>query len=777
MAFNADYYLQNNADVADAASRSGMALGDFARQHYENHGRNENRSAFDGGSGWRGTNWYEAPAAQTPAPAPSYSQPQTQNFTQPTGSLGSYAQAPDRQAQMRQRWDAGDTNVLHDYSMADLQQFTGFSAADITAAQGRYAYKPATAAPKPGSSAAPAANSAAAAPQMVDTTGRGHYEANYGATPESRAYWNAELARFAQANGLGNLSFDGANAYMLRSQVQDANGTGGRNPVEMMASFLSLPYLGADPNAIRPAVATQGGAGVGGMSAQQAAMNNFGAQNYRANLQPGGPGYLGAYVPPAPPPTAAPVPAPAGASAGAGAVPMPKPGPAGPIPMPKPGSGVGGASSTVGQSGVPGVTGTATSSSSSGLQDPSRWNIDFDSTVQGRLQNLMAKDSPLMEQARSRAMQKANASGLLNSSMAATAGESAMLDAGLDIAKADATMFGRAGEFNATQGTAFARDANNFGRELQMGAVKQGYAMEQARFAREMEDKKLAADIDYRNAQLGMDRDKIDAGKEENRLQRRAAANKHISDTIATTNANIAQIESNKDMSKDAKSAAIRNLANDSQIGLDAYAYDEGLTAPNAWPDLTGRPRGGAPAPGATGTAGAPGAAGRSPAGGRGGATGPSTTPTQPPPAYTRSPEGNSQYNEEHATYWLQGADTEGMKTVVKYLDEGVTGDRWMEDFGSDEPYTYVGQNGERNAAGPNPYPGMTRDQVARMRMAELVDQYMAWNQQRGVNEKSPFLGGNLQNFISWGIGRFDRPGDAGFDLGGDGGDGGASAA
>jgi hypothetical protein len=58
-------------------------------------------------------------------------------------------------------------------------------------------------------------------------------------------------------------------------------------------------------------------------------------------------------------------------------------------------------------------------------------------TVAGQLQSILNVDNPLMQQARSRAQQTANASGMLNSSMAQTAGDASMFAAAMPIATAD----------------------------------------------------------------------------------------------------------------------------------------------------------------------------------------------------------------------------------------------------------------------------------------------------------------------------------------------------
>lgn len=60
-------------------------------------------------------------------------------------------------------------------------------------------------------------------------------------------------------------------------------------------------------------------------------------------------------------------------------------------------------------------------------------------TVQGQLEGLLAGDNALIQQAKARAMKEANSRGLINSSMAAQAGEEAMISQALPIAQQDAS--------------------------------------------------------------------------------------------------------------------------------------------------------------------------------------------------------------------------------------------------------------------------------------------------------------------------------------------------
>lgn len=102
------------------------------------------------------------------------------------------------------------------------------------------------------------------------------------------------------------------------------------------------------------------------------------------------------------------------------------------------------------------------------LQQSTPWDVTANQTVASQLEQILATDSPLLQQARMRAMQTANQRGLLNSSMAASAGESALYDAALPIAQQDATTYSNAGRFNAETANTFSRDNNAFTRDAFM---------------------------------------------------------------------------------------------------------------------------------------------------------------------------------------------------------------------------------------------------------------------------------------------------------------------
>lgn len=90
------------------------------------------------------------------------------------------------------------------------------------------------------------------------------------------------------------------------------------------------------------------------------------------------------------------------------------------------------------------------------LGSPTQWNVTPQQTVQGQLKEIIDPNGALAQQARTRGMQYANDRGLLNSSMGQTAADSALYDQAMQIANADATIYAKAGGYNADMSNQFA---------------------------------------------------------------------------------------------------------------------------------------------------------------------------------------------------------------------------------------------------------------------------------------------------------------------------------
>lgn len=116
-------------------------------------------------------------------------------------------------------------------------------------------------------------------------------------------------------------------------------------------------------------------------------------------------------------------------------------------------------------------------------------------TVSGQLSKILSEDSPYLTQARGGAMDYANSRGLLNSTMAAEAGESAAIKAALPVASADANVYGNAatqnqqvsntaGQFNAGETNTTAKfntgETNAAERQVAGGQIQAGLVNLQA---------------------------------------------------------------------------------------------------------------------------------------------------------------------------------------------------------------------------------------------------------------------------------------------------------
>jgi hypothetical protein len=85
------------------------------------------------------------------------------------------------------------------------------------------------------------------------------------------------------------------------------------------------------------------------------------------------------------------------------------------------------------------------------------WDVTPNQTVQQQTEDIVAKDSPLMQQARSLSNQQMNARGLINSSMAIGAGEDAVLGKAIQIGAQDANTYASSAQANAASANALAQ--------------------------------------------------------------------------------------------------------------------------------------------------------------------------------------------------------------------------------------------------------------------------------------------------------------------------------
>lgn len=133
--------------------------------------------------------------------------------------------------------------------------------------------------------------------------------------------------------------------------------------------------------------------------------------------------------------------------------------------------------------GTPSTTGTTgTTTTGSGSSGPGVWKVDPNQTVVNQFASITDPNSPLMQQARTRALQEMNGRGLTNSSMSQTAADSAMYDAAMPIARQDASTYADAAKTNAGFQTQWnINQANNqLQRDLQAASIAAQKAMQSA---------------------------------------------------------------------------------------------------------------------------------------------------------------------------------------------------------------------------------------------------------------------------------------------------------
>jgi hypothetical protein len=140
------------------------------------------------------------------------------------------------------------------------------------------------------------------------------------------------------------------------------------------------------------------------------------------------------------------------------------------------------------------------------MQGATTYTPSKDALVANQLNSLLAQDSPYLQSARTRALQYAGGRGLLNSSMAAGAGETAAIDSALPIASQDASSFLTSQRDNAQAQNQFARDANQFGREGALSVFKEGTALGRQRDQQTWQSGENATDRSWKSSENVLDR-------------------------------------------------------------------------------------------------------------------------------------------------------------------------------------------------------------------------------------------------------------------------------
>lgn len=244
---------------------------------------------------------------------------------------------------------------------------------------------------------------------------------------------------------------------------------------------------------------------------------------------------------------------------------------------------------------------------SASTYDPATWNVTNDQTVQGQVKSIIAEDSPLQQQAAARSLQQMNSRGLINSSMAITAGQSALYDAALPIANADASINAQAANFNA--GSRNSAHQFTAGAQNTLNTQQNAISANTTAAARAQEYSLATQSIDnaFKTAIANADiasREKIAAAAESTKLQLANIeadyktlmnTSNTASDVMRTSMPLIAQILSDPSMDAAAKETAINNLLTTARGTLNMIGSANGVDLTPFLFDLGGTDE--APAP------------------------------------------------------------------------------------------------------------------------------------------------------------------------------------
>lgn len=159
-------------------------------------------------------------------------------------------------------------------------------------------------------------------------------------------------------------------------------------------------------------------------------------------------------------------------------------------------------------------------------------------TVEGRIQGILAADNPMTQMVRTRAAQEANKRGVVNTSMATQAGEAAVLQNAIQIATPDASTY-------SAQRLASQQEGNANWRQGQQLQSQEYIAKLNA------QNQQLLAGLD---SQTKVNMANIEANYK-TLMQNNASAGELYQQAIK----NITDISNNKDLTPEARAAAIAN--------------------------------------------------------------------------------------------------------------------------------------------------------------------------------------------------------------------------
>lgn len=156
----------------------------------------------------------------------------------------------------------------------------------------------------------------------------------------------------------------------------------------------------------------------------------------------------------------------------------------------------------------------ATTTQAPQVQAQQYQNTAPEETVESRLTNLLKKDNPYLKLNETKAQQYANSRGLLNSTMAATAGQKAAIESALPIAQQDASFYqqrnlaGQQGEIqSALSGQQAQQQAGLYDVQGNVTSRLQGEQAQQAQSLEKLRQEWNKIDL---NARVNLEYEKLD---------------------------------------------------------------------------------------------------------------------------------------------------------------------------------------------------------------------------------------------------------------------------
>lgn len=226
---------------------------------------------------------------------------------------------------------------------------------------------------------------------------------------------------------------------------------------------------------------------------------------------------------------------------------------------------------------TPAATGVATYKPTE-VQDPSEWTVEPDQTVAGQLNTIVDPNNPLMVKAKARAQQQSADRGLINSSIAATAGESAMLDAAMPIAQADAAARAKAAGYNVdikNQTNVTNANAQNSADQFNTGQMNQQALQkaqqESSKVLQQMQqDSNMAVEKMQQDSNMAVQQ----MSKDNERL---LAVNSKAGEMMSNATSAINNIMNNNQMDQSTKTENMRQITNNLKAQLSILSKVQSL--------------------------------------------------------------------------------------------------------------------------------------------------------------------------------------------------------